>query len=975
MCVISTQAWAQAALEIRILSQDGQAVAGADVTIDNAALGLRITKQSDAQGRVRAGPLAAAQGWQVRARQAAGMASEGPFALRNGFTRTLTLSLESTNAVEAIDVVASVRTLSLNSSNAEISATLTAQQIAKLPIEARSLERLLFRLPGVTQSTGFFGEAPAVAINGANALYTNYMIDGLDNNENFLGGQKFAVPVGALQDVTVLVSSYSSEFGRTANGIVNVTTPSGSNDFQGEMVFVTRPGGFLTKEPEGTQTSLFGQPVADSFERYQGALSLSGPLIKDRLFGFINAEYIRDDTTNIVSSPDLGISGDVAGRNTQLLITGRLDAQLSERWRANVRLNVGDVELERPGGGLDGGVTFPSAGSVQDRQSLNAALQVSFTGDSLGYSGALQYSRFRWDFGQPLNGPGPQATLFEENDLTRPLAVIGHPGFIFDSRERTWQTKHVLTATRGQHRLKGGIDIIVANFALAGGGNVNGNFALSIPGASIDALSAAGLDLSIADVPANATIIDAVFETQPNRFGRTQALYSAFVEDQWQVRDDLSFTLGLRYDYDSLTAVGAGSDTDNISPRFAFNYLPRPDISIRGGVGRFVEKIPYAVISDAIQQGSRAQEFISQLEDLQSQGLLPSDADLFALTSDDGNRTVSAACSAPFMCPDPQSLRADAQNLPIAERRIFNPFGLENPEALQASLSVEWEVRPDLLIGVDMQYARGRNLLRLIDLNAPAPFDFDLATFNALTPAQREMMSFVRSPEAADASRPTQGLARSIIYTDSGGRSRYTAMIFKIQKARGDDFYDASLFYTLSRLENDTDDINFRADDANRFERDFGPSLNDRTHVISGLVTLYPVEGLTVSLAGLIQSGQPINFTPDPAVFGTTDLNGDGLSTADQFTGNPDRFPGESRNSGRLGWNAVFDIGIGYGLETTAGTFSLRADVFNVTNANRTSGFPANFTVSNQVQTFGQPFQQTSAGQARTFQLTAGYAF
>ncbi|MEO0410882.1 MAG: TonB-dependent receptor [Pseudomonadota bacterium] len=977
------QAFAQASLEVRVLSADGAPLQGAAVVIENAGLGQRFERETDGAGRARVTPMAAAAGWSVRALAGQTSAFAGPFQLRNDFTRTLTLRLSSEAALESIMVTGRANAISINSSNAEISSTLTAAQIARLPVEARSLERLLFRLPGVTQSTGFFGEAPSIAINGANALYTNYMIDGLDNNENFLGGLKFAVPIGAVQDVTVLVSSYSAEFGRTANGIVNVTTPSGSNDVAGEFVFVTRPGGFLTETPDGTQTSLFGQPVADSFERYQGAATLSGPLIKDKVFGFINAEYIRDETQNLLSSQDLDINAVLPGTNTQLLLTGRLDAQLSEAWRASARINYGDVELERPGGGLDGGVTFPSAGSVQDRQSLNAALQLSYNSDRLGYSGALQYSRFRWDFGQPLNGPGPQATLFSQGDLTRPVAIIGHPGFIFDERESTWQTRHTLTYEAGKHRLKGGIDFILADFALAGGGNVNGNFALSVPQAELAALGAAGAQLSIADVPTSAQIIDAVFETQPNRFGRTQQLYSAFLEDQWQLRSDFSLTFGLRYDYDSLTNSGAGSDTNNISPRFGFNYLPHPDVSIRGGVGRFVEKIPYAVISDALQQGSQAPAFLSQLEDLRALDILPSDADLLALTSNEGNRTISPMCAAPFMCPDPMSLRTDAQNQPIAERRIFSPFGLENPEALQASLSVEWQVAPDLIIGVDAQYSRGRNLLRLVDLNAPAPFDFNQAAFDALgaddvaalSPAQREAMGLVRSTDIANASRPTTGLVRSILYTDSGGRSRYKALIFKIQKARGNDIYYASLFYTLSRLENDTDDINFRADDANRFDRDFGPSLNDRTHVISGLFTLYPVDGLTLSLAGLIQSGQPINFTPDPAVFGTTDLNGDGLSIADQFTGNPDRFPGVGRNSGRLGWNAVFDVGLGYALETPAGTVSLRGDVFNVLDANRDSGFPVNFTVSNQVQTFGQPFNQTSAGQARTFQLTARYAF
>lgn len=975
---------AQASLEIRVLNTDGSPASGASVTLRNTGQGTTQTKDTDAQGRTRFGALPATSGWQLSASTAQGRAQTRDLELRTDFARAVTLILAN-QSVETIDVRGGASITKLNTSNAEVSATLSAEQIALIPIEARSLERLLFRLPGVTQSTGFFGEAPSVAINGANALFTNYMVDGLDNNENFLGGQRFPLPIGAVQDVTVLVSSYSVEFGRTANGVVNVTTPSGDNEFGGEVAFVARPGGFLTKTPDGTQTSLFGAPVSDSFERYQGAITLHGPIQSDKTFFFLNAEYIRDETDNLLSVPELGIAGVLPGTNEQVLLTGKIDHFWSPQWRSALRINHGRVTLERQGGGLAGGNTFPSAGSVQDRVSTNIALTTTYSGDDFDYSGALQYSRFSWDFGQPIGAAGPQVTLFAAGNTSRSIGTIGHPGFIFDETENTWQTKHIGTWTKGRHRVKAGFDVIFADYSLFGGGNVNGNFQVALSPDQLTGLSAAGTQLGVSDLPADVDIVSAVFETQPNAFGRTQRLFGIFVEDQVQVSDTLSLTFGLRWDYDSLTGIAAKADLDNIAPRFAFNYSPTDTLSIRGGVGRFVEKLPYAVVSDAIQQNSTSAAFLGQLQGLIDQGILPTGTDLNAITTNEGNRTFDAAglCTGLSGCPDPQSLRADADALPIAERRVFNPNGLDNPEAIQASLGVEWQARPDLVIGLDLQYARGRNLLRLIDLNAAAPFDFNQAEFArlgvagvaALSLQEREALGLIRSAATADATRPTAGAARSVILSDSGGRSRYKALIFKVQKARGSDFYDASFFYTLSRLENDTDDINFRADDSNRFDRDFGPSLNDRTHVLSALVTLYPLDGLTLSFAGLLQSGQPVNFVPDPAIFGVTDINGDGLSTADQFTGNPDRFPGTGRNSGRLPWSHVFDVGAGYALDTPVGTFDLRADIFNVFNANNQSGFPVNFTASNQIQTFGQAFLQRSAGPARTFQLSGRYRF
>src|SRR3546814_10939752 len=110
------------------------------------------------------------------------------------------------------------------------------------------------------------------------------------------------------------------------------------------------------------------------------------------------------------------------------------------------------------------------------------------------------------------------------------------------------------------------------------------------------------------------------------------------------------------------------------------------------------------------------------------------------------------------------------------------------------------------------------------------------------------------------------------------GEAEYKALILQANKARGDDFYALRLSYTLSSLKNDTDDINFRAANSNDFSTEWGPSANDRRHVISAVGYLYPLEGLTLSMAGLFQSGQPVNLVPDARIFGTQDLNGDGAS-------------------------------------------------------------------------------------------------
>src|SRR5262249_18409905 len=147
--------------------------------------------------------------------------------------------------------------------------------------------------------------------------------------------------------------------------------------------------------------------------------------------------------------------------------------------------------------------------------------------------------------------------------------------------------------------------------------------------------------------------------------------------------------------------------------------------------------------------------------------------------------------------------------------------------------------------------------------------------------------------------------------------------------------------------------------------------VNDRTHVISGFLQLFPRQDLGVTLAALIQSGQPVNRIPDARIYGTTDLNGDGRSFGDAYDGNSDRYPGQSRNSDRLPWSYVFDLGLQYRPPVFGDHLQLRADVFNLFNRVNLSGYSNNATQSNQIQV-GPPsagIVKKNAGPPRQFQF------
>lgn len=862
--------------------------------------------------------------------------------------------------LEAVTVKAGGST-EINRRDAEVAFELSNEEIQAIPIEGRDITRVLYRLPNVSQATGFYPEAPNVSINGANSLYTSYLIDGMDNNERFLGGQKFAIPTGFTKDVTVLTNNYSVEYGLTANGVINITSKSGSNDFSGEAFFINRPGSFLDGESQFPQRDLSGNFISEGFQRYQAGVGFGGAIVKDKTFYYVNVEHITDVKQNILTSPSLGISENVEGRNSFTYLSAKIDQKWNNNFRSSLRVNQGIVNIENPGGGLQGGVTFPTAGFVQDRISTLVALKNIYTRENMSVQTNLQYSRFNWDYGEPISDPtSPQVVILDPSEQT--AAVVGHPGFVFDQLENTLQWQQKFSFYLGNHTLKLGGGIISADHELFGGGNANGNYLVKLNESQLQNLRQSGLGsaLDYTDVPSDVEVLSYNAELRPSSFGRKQTIYSIYLEDQWKVSDRLNLIAGLRYDYDDLS-VGGGDEGDfnNFGPRLNLNYKLTDQSVLRAGYGIFYDKIVYAIYSDALQQNTTGDDYIKQLIALKNMGGLPEDVDIESITFD-GNLTATFNNIDYLEAPTAEELREQRNAIFSGDRRILNPNGYQNPYTHQFSLGYQLQLDENRLFFVDLMHNRSYDLFRLRNLNAADPFDYDV------DPDQIE----VRSMAEADASRNVPiffdeelgqnyaiingerlyGAARNIYVTESAGESRYYAASFNLQKSRGEDDWAFRINYTLSQLRNNTEDINFRAMDANDFEAEWGPSINDRTHIFNGIFSYYPAKGLQFTVASIIQSGQPINRVPDAQEFGTADLNGDGASFGDAYVGNSDRYPGESRNNDRLPWSTTFDVAVDYQLPLGNNKLEFRADIFNLFNAKNLSGYSNNATQSNQIQ-------------------------
>ncbi|MBN8683268.1 MAG: TonB-dependent receptor [Chitinophagales bacterium] len=973
-------AFAQVDLEVSLSEYAGaKPIGGATLQLHNNAIGYHAEKTTNEQGKATFQGLSLSGEYEVIfvGNDNYLEYKRSGIQLRANTNASVQMLIFPKGGV-LIDEVTIQGATRINARNAEVSSELKQKEIESLPLEGRDITRLLYRLPNVVQATGFYPEAPNVSINGSNGLFTNYMVDGMDNNERFLGGMKFNIPVGFAKNINVLTNNFSTEYGLTANGVVNVTSRSGSNEFQGEAFVVTRPGAVVDAESPYTQRDLSGNQVKDGFQRYQAGFGFGGAIKKDRTFYYVNAEYTRDIKDNLLNSPALGVNETVRGENNFSYLSAKIDHRWTSRFSSALRANVGVVNIGRQAGGLTGGLAFPSAANYQDRNSVLIASQNTYIGERFKSESNIQYSRFRWNYGRAVDPNSPQVVVLDPQEQT--AAVLGHPGYIFDATENTVQAQQKFTFYTDRHTIKAGAELISAEHSLLGGGNVNGNYTVKLTQSQLEALRGKGSALSINDIPSDVQVLNYNVELRPAEFGTRHNIFSAYLEDSYSAGSKLNLTLGLRYDVDNLSRGGGDElDLNNIAPRFSFNYKLSGQSSLRGGYGIFYDKILYAVYSDALQQNTTDGDYKLQLQQLVNQGILPANTDLDKITFD-GNLSGSASNVSYLNGPSYTELQSQRVGVFSNERRILNPNGYQNPYSHQFSLGYQRQLDDSRLFYVDVVYNKSENLFRLRDLNAPSAYPLNDA--NNVT---------VRSSQQADLTRPVaiqsggfavingqnvSGVARNIVVSETAGEAKYLGASFNLQKDRGADNYAWRLIYTLSRLRNNTEDINFRAQDSNNFDAEWGPGINDRTHVINAIYSYYPVKGLSFTLASLIQSGQPINRIPDATRYGTTDLNGDGRSFGDAYVGNSDRQPGETRNSDRLPWNNIFDLAVEYQFPKTG--LILRADAFNVLNAENLSGYSNNATQSNQIQVgpaAGGLLVRRNAAPPRQFQFSLRYSF
>lgn len=304
--------WAQSVGTISGFVQDpsGSVIVGATVTITEESTHASRTLQTDNAGHFVANLL-------PTGRYSVQVSSPG---FRNVTQANILLESQGTPQVNVTltpamvnqNVTVSATPVQVENTNATLSQVIHSQQVSDLPLNGRDFVQLATLTPGTTQGDqpgDFFagGGSSEVSIRGSYSLSvggsrenrTDWLYDGVDNNELTAGGIAVLPSIDAIDEFNVLTYNYSSQYGTRAGPTVLLTSKSGSNRFHGTLFEFLRNTGLNARN--------YFSPTNPEYIQNQFGGSIGGPIIKNKTFFFFDYQgtRIRQGIPTVAQVPTL----------------------------------------------------------------------------------------------------------------------------------------------------------------------------------------------------------------------------------------------------------------------------------------------------------------------------------------------------------------------------------------------------------------------------------------------------------------------------------------------------------------------------------------------------------------------------------------------------------------------------------------------------------------------------------------------
>ncbi len=960
--------------DVRVIAVDevGAPLSQARVSITSADTGLVRHLAVTANGETSASALPI--GRYVLRAEASGFASVSvdDVDIELGTITELRLTMRLATLSASVDVAAPMPLVDIQRS--VIATVISDEQIATLPIDRRNYISFAVLVPAVaTDRTPNQGptETTGLSIAGQSARANNITVDGLDNNDDTTGGVRAVFSQDAVREFQVIAHSYSAEFGKASGGVVNIVTKSGTNRVASDIFGFFRDhalnsrGYFDDFNPAGAAINLPKAP----FHQQQFGGTLSGPLIRNRTFGFVSFERLAVDDSATVAIDErpvqhpflpmtLGTPGDILGRagfpaeNGNLpfevrmtTALGKVDHALTGSTNLAVRFNLADgsngnsqpfggIVAHSRGGRLDNRdyALATSLASVRPRLVNELRVQIAHRNQVVR---SLDERCGGECIGNDQGGPALEIIG---------IARVGRHNFTPQPRKSLrYQALDTISIDIGRHLVKSGVDFnVVDNYAVALPLNFGGQFvfvdlppplaaAFGLPG-PVSAIQAFALGLPVAYFQGFG---------DPNS-SETYADLSAFVQDEWRPTNKLSLRGGLRYQK-QFWPSGYASGNFDFAPRVGVAWDPVGDgrTGLAASYGLFFDnQFTSPVGVSRIVDGRKVRAVVLQ----------------------------GAPAVAAWRAPDHRLPTQMLSALPSLTLAVAPSFDL--PYTHQYSVSVNRRATSNIAFSASGIAAVGSRYVSGIDYNPTLP---------DLGPGRRP----------ADVNGVAGTSATMLQYTPWGG-SWYRALLLS-STARPRGGTEVRFAYTLSKAEDSISDFignppqnQGRGPNPQNPEglplafdpsSEKGPSLQDQRHrlAVTGMQELpYGFQFAGIFTAG---SGRPYN------IIAGADLNGDGDALVSP---GPDRArtvlsdpsTSVSRNTERLPHETRLDARITKRFVAGRTTVSLTLDVLNMLNV-------TNFTDINRVFGTGsypsQPLttygQYTQAGPPRQLQIGARVSF
>ena len=422
--------------------------------------------------------------------------------------------------------------------------------------------------PGLTDNTP---NNTQVTVSGAFAYDNVFLMDGVDINDNVLGQPNNLFIEEAIDEVQVLTSGISSEYGRFSGGVVNVVTKSGGNTFNGALrANVTNPAWSVETPFEKSRGTKRASKYSPTYEA-----TLGGPIARDRVW-FFGATRIERTTTQSAFA-QTGVP--FTNHNDNTRYEGKLTGTIANGHTLQGTYVNNATDLEQPalGSSIDP-YTFTTPSTP------NRLLVGTWRG-VLGPRtfATAQYSQKWWRL---ENAGGNSTAIHDSPFLTR--GVLGVPGGLLyngpywdstdpeqrNNRQFTASVAQLLSSRRvGTHELKGGFEHFVST--RVGGNSQTATGYVFQTDYKVDAAGQPALDAAGRLIPRFVPGTSRVQVWLPLRGARIDlATTSFFVNDHWTAGSRLTVDAGLRFEHAGSDATGdiQSVDATAFAPRLAAVY-------------------------------------------------------------------------------------------------------------------------------------------------------------------------------------------------------------------------------------------------------------------------------------------------------------------------------------------------------------------------------------------------------------------